>query len=229
MLPDENLLKPVLNSIPQEILDINVTMGLPMKSSGLYVLMSALASVQLNAVKRKGQWYFYHKQVWEVFASEIFRKSADPATMDVIASVKKEARFYIPQCDLSGTPVLDALFVPVLEDVKSRSAEQVRAFADYQMSVLKAVAPALAKDKEMALELEYAKEYYRGVSQIRQIGLEILPVTYIRLIGQLLGAVSVPFRGEPLNNLVCNMPYLSKHCFLMTQALFGYSLLTLLW
>ena len=201
VLPDENLLKPVLNSIPQEISDINVTMGLPMKSSGLYVLMSALASVQLNAVKRKGQWYFYHKQVWEVFASEIFRKSADPATMDVIASVKKEARFYIPQSDLSGTPVLDALFVPVLEDVKSRSAEQVRAFADYQMSVLKAVAPALAKDKEMALELEYAKEYYRSVSQIRQIGLEILPVTYIRLIGQLLGAVSVPFRGEPLKGL----------------------------
>ncbi len=201
VLPDENLLKSVLNSIPAEIPDINVTMGLPLRSSGLYVFMSDLASVQLNAVNRKGQWHFYHKQVWDVFASELFRKSAGQDTMDAVAKIKREAKYYISQEDLSCTPLLAALFVPVLTDVKLKSKDQIRDFADYQLTVLKTVAPALACDGEMALELEFAKEYYRCVSQIREIGLEILPLTYIRLLGQLLGAVSVPFRGEPLKGL----------------------------
>ncbi len=31
--------------------------------------------------------------------------------------------------------------------------------------------------------------------------LEVLPVTFVRLLAQLLGPVSVPFRGEPLKGL----------------------------
>ena len=201
VLPDENLLKPVLNSIPEEIADINVTMGLPMKSSLLYVLMSDLASVQLNAVQRKGQWHFYHKPVWDVFASELFRKSADEITLEAVSRIKKDARYYISQADLSATPLLETLFTPVINDLKLPSREQISAFADYQMTVLKTIAPGLSGDSAMALELEYAKEYYRSVNMIRQIGLEVLPMTYIRILGQFLGSVSVPFKGEPLKGL----------------------------
>ena len=201
VLPDENLLKPVLNSIPEEIADINVTMGLPMKSSSLYVMMSDLASVQLHAVMKKGKWHFYHKHLWDLFASEIFRAAADEQTGTIVSRIKKDAKYYIPQEELSGTPLLDALFKPVITDPKARSKQQIDAFADYQMSVLKIIAPALADDPALALELEYAKEYYQSVSVIKQIGLEILPATYIRLLSQILGNVSVPFSGEPLKGL----------------------------
>ena len=201
VLPDENLLKPVLNSIPEEIRDINVTMGLPMKASSLYVMMSDLASVQLHAVKKKDKWHFYHKHLWDLFASEIFRSAADEQTMAVVAQVKRDAKYYVPADELAGTPLLDALFRPVITDPKARSKEQIDSFAGYQMEVLKTVAPALAKDPSLALELEYAKEYYQSISIIRQIALDILPATYIRLLNQLLGSVSVPFRGEPLKGL----------------------------
>ena len=201
VLPDENLLKPVLNSIPEEIEDINVTMGLPMKSSAIYVMMSDLASVQLHAVRKKEKWHFYHKHLWDLFASDIFRAAADEQTMDIVAKIKREAKYYIPEDELSGTLLLDVLFRPVIADPKARSKEQIDAFAQYQMEVLKTVAPALAKDTGMALELEYAKEYYKSINLIRQIGLEILPSTYVRLLTQLSGNVSVPFRGEPLKGL----------------------------
>lgn len=201
VLPDENLLKSVLNCIPEEIPDINVTMGLPMKSSSLYVMMSDLAAVQLHAVKKKEKWHFYHKQLWDLFASEIFRAAADEQTMAVVAQVKKDAKYYVPADELSGTPLLDTLFRPVVTDPKSRSKEQTDAFASYQMDVLRVIAPYLAKDPALALELEYAKEYYQSISLLRQIELEILPATYIRLLSQLLGGISVPFRGEPLKGL----------------------------
>ena len=201
VLPDENLHKPVLNSIPEDIADINVTMGLPLKSSSLYVMMSDLASVQLHAVRKKERWHFYHKHLWDLFSSEIFRSAADDQTIEIVAQIKRDAKYYVPADELSGTPLLDALFKPVITDPKVRSKEQIDSFARYQMGVLKTVAPYLSKDPALALELEYAKEYYQSISIIRQISLDILPVTYVRLLNQLLGNVSVPFKGEPLKGL----------------------------
>lgn len=201
VLPDENLLRPVLNSIPECISDINVTMGLPMSGSLLYSMMADISSIQLHAVCRKGTWFFYHKQVWSLFAGDIFRKAADEATMEAVAKVKAGAKYYIPEEELHGTPLLDAIFRPVVKEPKLASKQQIAEFAEYQKDVIKAVAPSVAGDRTLALELEYAKEYYRCINVLQEIGLEILPVTYIRLLGQLIGSVSVPFRGEPLKGL----------------------------
>lgn len=201
VLPDENLLRPVLNSIPEDIHDINVTMGLPMSGSLLYTMMSEISSIQLHAVNRKGTWFFYHKQVWDLFAGEIFRKAADEKTLEVVAKVKEGAKYYIPQEELNGTQLLDTIFRPVVTDPKLTSAIQIHAFAEYQKDVIKAIAPAIADDRSLALELEYAKEYYKSINVLQDIGLEVLPVTYIRLLGQLLGGIAVPFRGEPLRGL----------------------------
>ena len=92
VLPDEGLLVPVLNSIPESILDINVTMGLPMNGSLLYSMMSDICAIQLHAVYRGGQWMFYHRQVWDLFSNELFKSSADPDSSRMISEVKKSAR-----------------------------------------------------------------------------------------------------------------------------------------
>ena len=201
ILPDETLLSSVLNSIPDEVEDINVTMGLPMTGSILYSMMSDISAIQLHAVNRKGEWYFYHKQVWDLFANDLFRKAADPQTMEIVSKVKAEASYYISRKTLSGTPLLDVVFNPVITDPKAASVEQIKAFGDYQNRVLTTVASAVTADSGLDLELEYAKEYYRYVNVLKEIDLEVQPMTYARLLGQLLGAVSVPFRGEPLKGL----------------------------
>ena len=201
VLPDETLLSSVLNSIPDEVADINVTMGLPMTGSILYSMMSDIAAIQLHTVNRKGKWYFYHKQVWDLFANDLFRKASDEKTLEIISKVKSDAAYYISQDVLSGTPLLDAVFRPVIADQKLQSASQIKDFAEYQKQVLTAVISSLTEDVGMNLELEYAKEYYKCVNVLKEIDLEVLPVTYVRLLNQLLSAVSVPFRGEPLKGL----------------------------
>ncbi len=201
VLPDENLLKSVLNSIPETVTDINVTMGLPMSGSLFYTMMAEVSAIQMHTINRNGSWLFYHKQVWDLFGSEIFRKAADGKTLETVARVKKGAKYYIPQEELNGTPLLDAVFTPVVTDPKAVSGEQIWRFAEYQKNVIKTAAPAIADDENLALELEYAKEYYKSINVLQSIGLEVLPVTYVRLLGQLIGSVSVPFRGEPLKGL----------------------------
>ena len=201
VLPDETLLSSVLNSIPDEVEDINVTMGLPMTGSILYSMMSDIAAIQLHTVNRKGKWYFYQKQVWDLFANDLFRKASDEKTLEIISKVKSDAAYYISQDVLSGTPLLDAVFRPVIADQKLQSASQIKDFAEYQKQVLTAVVSSVTEDVGMNLELEYAKEYYKCVNVLKGIDLEVLPVTYVRLLNQLLSAVSVPFRGEPLKGL----------------------------
>ena len=201
VLPDENLLTSVLNSIPEDIKAINVTMGLPMSGSQIYSMMSDVAAIQLHSICRNGRWYFYHKQVWDLFAGAVFRKAVDDKTQDIISQVKKKAKYYIPQEELCGTPVLDAVFRPVVKEPSVVSSEQINVFADYLKMVVSTVAPFIADDTTLALELEYAKEYYKCVNVLQEINLEILPITFVRLLSQLLATVSVPFRGEPLKGL----------------------------
>ena len=201
VLPDEGLLKSVLNSIPEEIRDINVTMGLPMNGSLFYTMMADISAIQMHAVKRKDTWLFYHKQVWDLFSSEIFRKAADEKTMEIVAKVKENARYYIPKEELTGTLLMDVIFRPVIMDPKMASTVQITSFAQYQKDVIEVIAPAIADDASLALELEYAKEYYKCINVLFEIRPEVLPMTYLRLLGQLLSSVSVPFRGEPLKGL----------------------------
>ena len=61
VLPDENLLLPLLNSIPPSYDSINVTMGYPMSGSAIYTLLDAIGSMQMRLRKRPDGWYFYHR------------------------------------------------------------------------------------------------------------------------------------------------------------------------
>ncbi|MCR5352463.1 MAG: PD-(D/E)XK nuclease family protein [Bacteroidales bacterium] len=201
VLPDEGLLMSVLNAIPNDIGNINVTMGYPMSGSALSALMDDVAALQMHLREKDGQWYFYHKQVWSLFSNSIFKTLAGEDGKLRMEKIRKAARYYIPQSDLAGLPLLDKIFQPVAQAPGERTAAQVRALQDYQLALLSYLGNALREVPGMALELDFAREYYLAVGRLREYGLGVLPVTYFRLLGKVLGAVSVPFRGEPLQGL----------------------------
>ncbi len=201
VLPDEELLLPVLNSIPDDIRDINVTMGYPMKGSDLCVLMSALSSAQMNALVREGRTYFYHRHVRSVLSNSIFRKIATERDNAVCSAVLNGRRSYIEVADFAGSPLLSLFFTPLSGNLSEASAETVSAFADYQKAVLSRVGALLVESGHSELDTDFAKDYYKAVCLLGDMNLEIKPATYLRLLDQLLAPVSVPFNGEPLKGL----------------------------
>ncbi|MGN1210713.1 MAG: hypothetical protein ACI4TM_03440, partial [Candidatus Cryptobacteroides sp.] len=200
VIPDESLLLPVLNSIPAEISDINVTMGCSMSGSDFHALMRDLASMQLHCMIRSGEPMFYHRQVWAVFSSSVLRKAADSETEAVIGAVRKAAKYYIPASDLRKTPLFDVLFIP-LELPDEASANNSSAFADYLATAVRTVASLLAGNPDAAYDLEFAKEYYLNVNALKQMNLSVKPKTFAALLDQLMAGVAVPFKGEPLKGL----------------------------
>lgn len=201
VLPDQSLLIPVLNSLPERIRDINVTMGYPISGSALSALMDDVAALQMHLREKDGQWYFYHRQVWSIFSNSVFKSLAGEEGLAKAAEVRKQKRYYIPQDELSGLPLFDRIFQPVVRAPGERDAEAIRAVQLYQLELLSELGRGLKDKPQMALELDFVREYYLAVGRLRDCALPILPASYFRLLEKVLATASEPFRGEPLRGL----------------------------
>lgn len=201
VLPDENLLLPLLSSVPPSYDNINVTMGYPMSGSAVYTLLDAVGPMQMRMRKRPDGWYFYHAAVRDVFASGLFRELLGEEEMKKVDAVKAAAKYYIPLKDLQGGPVLDLIFRPVIEDVTVASALQNHRTEEYFSEIVGLVGRTLTGKSQMLLELDFAKRCHTELNILKGTDLEILPATHLRLMQRLLQGISVPFRGEPLKGL----------------------------
>ena len=201
VLPDQSLLIPVLNSLPEQIRDINVTMGYPMSGSALSALMDDVAALQMHLREKDGQWYFYHRQVWSIFSNSIFKTLAGEEGLAKAAEVRKQKRYYIPQDELSGLPLFECIFQPVVRAPGERDAAAIRAIQQYQLALLSELGRGLKNKPQMALELDFAREYYLAVGRLRDCALPVLPASYFRLLDKVLATAAVPFKGEPLRGL----------------------------
>ena len=63
ILPDENMLLPVLYSLPGNVEGINITMGLPFRSTPLYALVRIIRKLQSGKIFEKGKFKYYHEDV----------------------------------------------------------------------------------------------------------------------------------------------------------------------
>ncbi len=201
VLPDENLLMPLLNSIPPEHASINVTMGCPLTGGAVYSLVSAVALMQQRLREKAGSWHFYHREVRSIFSNSLFRAVLTPEEETVVQAVKRDAKYYIPQADLLGGPLLDLVFRPVITRPKEASADQNRELVRYLSDLVSYVGWKLRGVEEMLLELDFAKRCMQSLNLLGDIGLDVLPATWLRLLDELLSGEAVPFRGEPLKGL----------------------------
>jgi hypothetical protein len=201
VLPDQSLLIPVLNSLPGQIRDINVTMGYPISGSALSALMDDVAALQLHLREKDGQWYFYHRQVWSIFSNSIFKTLAGEEGLARAAEVRSRKRYYIPQDELSGLPLFDRIFQPIVRAPGERDAAAIRTVQQYQLELLSELGLGLKGNPEMALELDFVRAYYLTVGRLRDCELPVLPASYFRLLEKLLATESEPFKGEPLRGL----------------------------
>ena len=195
VLPDESLLIPLLNSVPESVKDINVTMGYPLSASMVYVLISDVAKMQMHLRRKDDCWQFYHRHVWDILANGLLDSRGKAA------EIKKAGKFYVPQADLGGNALLDTIFRPVLTDLTSNDPDQIEAFAVYLQDILSMIVPLGSEDNEAAIEMDAAKSFYTALNSLRTRRLSVLPSTFAKLLETLTAGASVPFKGEPLKGM----------------------------
>lgn len=189
LLPDETLLQSVLTSIPTESVKVlNVTMGSPLNLSGSYALFVSI----LRLFEGRRSDFFYHREIWDIFSSAIFR-SAHPEDSDKIIAIKEKAQTYIPSKDLE--------FSPVFKNLPDRNS--LDRVIEYLLSTVEFLASKMDDDN---LEREAMYEIYRvvnylGTHKLHTCYTDLRFDTFKRLLVKLLSTVSIPYHGEPLCGL----------------------------
>ena len=72
VLPDENLLVPLLHSV-HGVEQLNVTLGYPLRSSGIVSLMHIVARLHHQATKEHGAWTYYREDVNDILSHPLIK------------------------------------------------------------------------------------------------------------------------------------------------------------
>jgi hypothetical protein len=216
VLPDEQLLMPVLNSIPETISRINVTLGYPLSGTPVAALMSCLQSLQKNIRRTDDGILFYHRDVTAVLRHKYVSSALPDETSGLMAAIAERNQAYIPLSSFGETPLLKLLFSAPATAVETSAylTEIVKELSARLSSSGEDKSGIASGDAETdsetpvsadALEQEFLFRYYSMINRMRELmreaGTEMSTDTYFRLLKQMTDFVKIPFYGEPLSGL----------------------------
>ncbi|MCX6272013.1 MAG: PD-(D/E)XK nuclease family protein [Bacteroidetes bacterium] len=225
VLGDENMLIPVLNSVPEEIGKFNVTMGLPLRLTPMNGLFDALFQLHIHA-ERLSKETFYFKDLLTLFRHPFFSELLDAnhanAGIQVVekgSGLKEREEWLLIRAFFSRDEVIRDILKPGMLDryrldilFGSYSAQPLELLVAFQelCDFMKdhfqsKTASEEEPGPERTLEMEYLYAYSLLFRQILETweGTEI-PVTLgsvYKLFRQAAGAVKLSFYGEPLTGL----------------------------
>ena len=214
VLPDEHLLIPVLNAIPDSIRHINVTMGYPLINTPVASLMDAILSLQKNrryltgADGRRSLGYYY-RDVLPVLNHQYVSAACGKESMRLIEDIRRNNRIYVKADELLQGDLLSAIFTPL---------EEVSQCSDYLITILEKLNARLRladeeNDEEDApkcntasdIEQEFVFHYFATINKLKELmqeaGVDVRIDTYFRLLKRMTELITIPFEGEPLSGL----------------------------
>ncbi len=196
VLADENLLFPVLSSLPDDVEHINVTMGYPLQSTPLFGLMEQLISLNKNRKKE----VYYHKDVVNILNHPYIRSFDQEKINNWLHDYRKNNWIYISRHHLDSldSAVLLKLFTPINE---------VADVFDYFFDILLSIRSNLQRKKEQEnnLETEFIYHFYTQLKRLQDIisnqNVVLTMDSFWKLFKDVVKSSTIPFTGEPLKGL----------------------------
>ena len=105
ILPDEHLLIPVLNAIPEQIKRINVTMGYPLAGTPVASLMEYILALQKNIRYVDRRPVFYFRDVLPILNHRYISTTSPEMVSNLVKNISENNKIYISYADLSKTPL----------------------------------------------------------------------------------------------------------------------------
>ncbi len=229
VLPDQNLLFPVLHALPADIRRVNVTMGYPLRNTSLYSLIEQLLRLQESkrtATDETG-YEFHHQSLLSVLRHPYVAPIDRDVNRLLIRRIEDENRIYVSASELQQTPFLRSLFQPVdqvpdtftyLLQLLSYLHDQVAPALPEADGLTEAVVDLPEADARLAdepdtpsdlvlpvLEKELIYHLYIHLNRLKALSeenqFEFEQDTFLKLLRQLMQSLRLPFTGEPLRGL----------------------------
>ena len=111
VLCDETLLLPMLNSIPERVEELNITMGFPVKSSPAYALVKGLIDVDRNSrLNKNGELVFYYRNVLALLSNPLLKAHLGDFVDVLFEQIRIENKIYLTNADFGSHELLKLIF-----------------------------------------------------------------------------------------------------------------------
>ncbi len=202
VLADENLLTLTLNSLPNNVKSINITMGYPLKDIPLASLFDALFKLHLNQYKfnKEAEHLFYYKDVLSVLNNPFLNKLNGSILQKLIAEIKSKnsiflsaeiLKKYISSEEAAQIPGIFSLFYfsTSVNEVIKQCIDLINALKNHTEGV----------------EKEYLYRFFTVFQQLQTLNASYNHITDLKSLNlfytQILRTEKLSFQGEPLQGL----------------------------
>ena len=203
VLPKEDLLLPVLFSLPEEINEINVTMGFPFKGTPLYNLISLIKSLQANCKGKKGNETFYHKDVFAILSHPYIKYFNTGFVYELENEIRKYNIIFLKKEKIiksqkNDNPITELIF---------RKTDTIPEIFEYFKNILDYLADNINPDESTfeKFQAEFIYHFYSSLNRLEDIinkySASISTDIFWKLLTDILRTSVIPFTGEPLKGL----------------------------
>lgn len=207
VLPDENLLMPLLHSLPEELKAVNLTMGYSIKYTSIASFVYHLRRLQQRRRKQNSETGYYFEDIKLLLSHPLIHILIGTDKTNIINSEigTKHIRVVTPSWLKTHSEKLAELLTPL--PAESTVDEAV----EYLDNVLVALDKALGGNqtglRTLNTRLErtqigvYRMALSRILQSVRHHGIKMGSRTLFHLVDKLVGGEQVTFKGEPLMGL----------------------------
>ena len=195
VLCNEDLLLPVLHSIPEEVKNVNVTMGFPLVQTPVYSLINAIMELQVDGYRKDTGRFAYDAVAAVLKHPYIQHLSSIAETLE--KELAQTNRFYPLPSELKRDSLLSKLFT-----CHSTPTE----LCQYLLELIKEVS-VLYRDESTSDNIFnqlYRESLFQSYTKINRLygliemgNLTVRVDTLKKLIAKVLSSTNIPFHGEP--------------------------------
>jgi len=202
VLADENLLTLTLNSLPNNVKNINITMGYPLKDIPLASLFDALFKLHLNQHKfnKEAEQLFYYKDVLSVLNNPFLNKLNGEILQKLIAEIKSKNSIFLSAEMLKK-------YISLAEVAQLSTVFSLFGFSTSINEVIKQCINLIKELKNHAegVEKEYLYRFFTIFQQLETLNATYNHITDLKSLNlfytQILRTEKLSFQGEPLQGL----------------------------
>ena len=192
VLTDENMLIPLLHSLPESVDKVNVTMGYPLKSAIVYSFIERIIALQAHSRTKDEDTVFYHVDVTGLLSHPYISATCTHEATELLNDINSNKIISIKSSSLARTELLSQLF--------SRHTTW-NELGRYIASALQLI----AHDTVDGLQREYLRiahdETMKLIRSIEQCKIDISVEIFTSLLRRHLQTITMPYVGEPLEGI----------------------------
>jgi RecB family exonuclease len=199
ILPTEDLLFPLLNSLPPEVKKINITMGYPLSQTPWYSMIEYLGQLHQTQTQKNEDIHFWHLPVIALLKHPLLE---DENSVKLSEGFKSANRIRISQKELfefaekSNSPKWKLIF----------SVMEEKDFPGHLLKIIRFITEHMQEGNAYYnINLDFSYQLYTQVSRLNDLVISESADPgeggWMRLFQQILRQVKLPFSGEPLEGL----------------------------